>query len=36
MSIPTIMFFKNGQVLEQFVGAMGKSELKAKMEELLR
>ncbi len=36
MSIPTIMFFKNGQVMTQFVGAMGKSELKAKMEELLR
>ena len=36
MSIPTIMFFKNGQVLEQLAGAMGKAELKAKMEELLR
>lgn len=36
MSIPTIMFFKNGQVIEQLVGAMSKPELKAKMEELLR
>ncbi|MFH0940868.1 MAG: thioredoxin [Candidatus Omnitrophota bacterium] len=36
MSIPTIMFFKNGQVMTQLVGAMGKPELKAKMEELLR
>lgn len=36
MSIPTIMFFKNGRVMTQFVGAMDKSELKAKMEELLR
>ena len=36
MSIPTIMFFKNGQVVEQVVGAMGKAELKEKMEEFLK
>lgn len=35
MSIPTLMFFKNGQVLEQVVGAVGKAELKAKIEEHL-
>ncbi len=35
MSIPTLMFFKNGQVVEQLVGAMGKHELKAKIEEHL-
>jgi thioredoxin 1 len=33
MSIPTLMFFRDGQVAEQFVGAMGKAELKAKIEE---
>jgi thioredoxin 1 len=35
MSIPTLLFFKNGQVAEQIVGALGKSELKAKIEEHL-
>lgn len=35
MSIPTLMFFKNGQVIGQIVGAIGKAELKAKLEELL-
>ncbi|MFA5411241.1 MAG: thioredoxin [Candidatus Omnitrophota bacterium] len=35
MSIPTIMFFKNGKVLEQFVGALTKPELKRKIEENL-
>ena len=35
MSIPTLMFFKDGQVLEQVVGAVGKAELKAKIEEHL-
>jgi len=35
MSIPTLMFFKNGQVAEQIVGALGKAELKAKIEEHL-
>ena len=35
MSIPTLMFFKNGQVVEQIVGAAGKEDLKTKIEELL-
>ena len=35
MSIPTIMFFKNGQVMEQLVGAASKSELKKKIDSLL-
>jgi thioredoxin 1 len=35
MSIPTLMFFKNGQVVEQIVGSVGKAELKAKVEEHL-
>jgi thioredoxin 1 len=35
MSIPTLMIFKDGQVLEQIVGAVGKAELKAKIEEHL-
>ncbi len=33
MSIPTLMFFKGGQVIEQAVGALSKSELKKKIEE---
>jgi thioredoxin 1 len=35
MSIPTLMFFKDGQVAEQIVGSVGKAELKAKIEEHL-
>ena len=35
MSIPTLMFFKGGEVVEQIVGAVGKAELKAKIEEHL-
>ena len=35
MSIPTLMFFKGGQVVEQIVGAVGKAELKRKIEEHL-
>lgn len=35
MSIPTLMFFKNGKVVEQLVGAMPKAELKRKIEENL-
>jgi len=35
MSIPTLMFFKNGQVLEQIVGSVTKAELKQKLEEHL-
>lgn len=36
MSIPTLMFFKKGQVIEQLVGALSKSELKRKIEEHLK
>lgn len=35
MSIPTLMFFKGGKVLEQVVGAVSKAELKEKIEEHL-
>jgi len=33
MSIPTVMFFKNGKVRDQFVGGISKPELKRKIEE---
>ena len=33
MSIPTLMFFRNGRVLEQVAGIINKIELKAKIEE---
>ncbi|MCK9594789.1 MAG: thioredoxin [Candidatus Omnitrophica bacterium] len=33
MSIPTIMFFKGGKVMEQSVGAISKSDLKKKIDE---
>lgn len=36
MSIPTLMFFKKGQVIDQAVGAMAKAELKRRIEENLR
>lgn len=35
MSIPTLIFFKNGEVIEQIVGAHSKDALKEKIEELL-
>lgn len=35
MSIPTLMFFKNGKVMDQVVGALSKVELKKKIEENL-
>lgn len=35
MSIPTIMFFKDGKVMDQVVGALSKVELKRKIEENL-
>jgi len=35
MSIPTIMFFKNGKVANQLVGALNKVELKRNIEENL-
>lgn len=35
MSIPTLIFFKGGKVMEQLVGSMPKAELKKKIEENL-
>jgi len=35
MSIPTIVFFKNGKVMDQLVGALGKNELRKKIEDNL-
>ena len=35
MSIPTLVFFKDGKVLSQCTGALSKAELKAKIEEEL-
>lgn len=35
MSIPTLMFFKGGKVMEQAVGVLSLSELKKKIEEIL-
>lgn len=32
MSIPTLIFFKKGKVMEQVVGALSKAELKKKIE----
>ena len=35
MSIPTIIFFKKGKVMNQLVGAVSKLDLKRKIEENL-
>lgn len=35
MGIPTLMFFKGGQKVDQIVGAVPKSQLKAKLDALL-
>jgi len=35
MSIPTLMFFKQGKVMNQVAGALSKQELKRKIEEIL-
>jgi len=35
MSIPTIIFFKGGKVMDQAVGALNKPDLKRKIEENL-
>jgi len=35
MSIPTIVFFKKGKVMEQIVGVLSKSKFKRKLEENL-
>ena len=34
-SIPTILFFKNGEVVEKHVGAVSKSQLEEKLQSLL-
>ncbi|OGW49396.1 MAG: thioredoxin [Nitrospirae bacterium RBG_19FT_COMBO_42_15] len=35
MGIPTLMFFKNGKIADQVVGAASKSQLKTKIDSLL-
>jgi thioredoxin 1 len=35
MGIPTIMFFKNGEKLDQLVGAVPKAQLKSKIDQYL-
>ena len=35
MSIPTLMFFKSGKVMDQAVGAVSKAELKKRIQEHL-
>jgi thioredoxin 1 len=34
-NIPTLLFFKNGELAERHVGALSKADLKAKIENLL-
>lgn len=36
MSIPTLLFFKNGQVVDRIVGAVGEQAIVRKVEELLQ
>lgn len=36
MGIPTLMFFRNGQTVDQIVGAVPKSQLKTKVDALLK
>jgi len=36
MSIPTLIFFKNGKAVDQVVGILSKVELKKRIEENLR
>jgi thioredoxin 1 len=35
MGIPTLMFFKAGQKIDQIVGAVPKPQLKAKLDSLI-
>ena len=34
MSVPTMLFFKDGKVMDQMVGVQSKDVIKAKLEEL--
>lgn len=36
MSIPTLLFFKNGQVVDRIIGAVGEQVIVRKVEELLQ
>jgi len=36
MSIPTLLFFKNGQVVNQLVGAIPKEQLKKELDNLIK
>ena len=36
MSIPTFLFFKNGQVVDSFIGVKSKEEVTAKIDALLK
>ena len=36
MSIPTLIFFKNGEAVDQIIGAMPKEELAEKINEMVR
>lgn len=36
MSIPALIFFKNGKVIGQVIGALSKADLKKKIEEFLK
>lgn len=35
MSIPTLMFFKDGKVTDQIIGVLSKQQLKKKIEEII-
>jgi thioredoxin 1 len=35
MSIPTLVFFKNGKVMDQVVGVLSRADLKKRLEENL-
>jgi thioredoxin 1 len=35
MSIPTLIFFKNGKIVEQITGALTRQQLKQKIEEVI-